>query len=133
MADVIGGQVPTMCNNLAGTLPYLDGGKLRMLAVTGKARSPSAPDVPTFGESGVAGLEGGVWMALVAPAGTPQPVVARLSEALTRALQQPEVRQRLIAVGAQPLVATPAAYAVRLRQEIAVWGPVLKKLDLKPD
>ena len=133
VTDLMGGQVPTMCNNLGGTLPYLKGGKIRMLAVTGKTRSAAAPEVPTFGEAGVPGLESGVWMALVAPAGTPQPIVDRLSEALGRALRSSEVKERFAAIGAEPLTPTPTAYQARVRQEIEIWTPVLKQLDLKAD
>ena len=73
--DLLGGVIPVMCNNLGGTLPYMSSGKIRILAQTGKARSPSAPDVPTFTELGLANLETGLWMGLVAPKGTPQPIV----------------------------------------------------------
>ena len=122
VADLMGGQVPTMCNNLAGTLPYLKSGKFRVLAITGKARSPAAPDVPTFAEAGVQGLESGVWMALVAPADTPQPIIAKLSEALAKALRTSEVRERFASVGAVSLTATPTAYQMRVKQEARGGG-----------
>ena len=133
VTDLMGGQVPTMCSNLAGTLPYLKSGRIRMLAVTGKARSPAAPDVPTFAESGIAGLESGIWMALVAPAGTPAPVIERLAEALAAALRSPELRSRFASLGAELLVPTAAAYHARVRQDTETWAPVLRQLDLKAD
>jgi tripartite-type tricarboxylate transporter receptor subunit TctC len=134
VSDLMGGQVPTMCNNLAGTLPYVKGNsKIRILAVTGSARSPAAPDVPTFAEAGVQGLESGVWMALVAPAATPPAIVATLSDALTKALQAAPVKERFASFGAAPLTGTPAAYLARVKQDTEVWAPVLKQLDLKAE
>lgn len=131
--DLLGGQVPVMCNNLAGTLPYMKGDdkRMRILAITAKTRSPAAPDVPTFAEAGVKGLDSGVWMALVAPVGTPQPVITTLSDALQQALKSAPVRERFASFGAEPLSGTPAGYAERIKQEIDSWTPVLKTLDLK--
>lgn len=134
VTDLMGGQIPSMCNNLAGTLPYMKApSKIRILGVTGRSRSPAAPDVPTFAEQGLSGLESGVWMAIAAPAGTPAAVVDTLSDALTKALQVPSLRERFAQVGAVPLTGTPAAYSARVKQETESWGPVLKQLDLKLD
>ncbi|MEO7242172.1 MAG: tripartite tricarboxylate transporter substrate binding protein [Variovorax sp.] len=133
VADLLGGQVPVMCNNLAGTLPFMKGdSRIRILAVTGVKRSLAAPDVPTFAEAGVPGLESGIWQALVAPVATPKAIVATLSNALSKALESPVLRERLAALGAEPLTGTPAAYEARVKKETAIWTPVLKSLDLKP-
>ena len=133
VTDLMGGQVPVMCNNLAGTLPFMKGdSRIRILAVTGSKRSPAAPDVPTFAEAGVPGLESGIWMAIVAPEGTPRPVIAALSDALQKALQTPLVRERFATLGAEPLAGTPSGYDARIKEETAVWTPVLKSLDIKP-
>ncbi len=131
--DLLGGQIPVMCNNLAGTLPYMKGDdkRMRILAITAAKRSPAAPDVPTFAEAGVKGLESGIWMALVAPVGTPQAVVTTLSDALEQALKSAPVRERFASFGADPLAGTPADYTERIKQEIDSWTPVLKSLDLK--
>src|SRR2546427_6271285 len=83
-----------MCNNLGGTLPYMQGGQIRILAQTGKSRSPAAPDIPTFAELGVAGLDTGLWVGLAAPKGTPQQIVATLNQALAKAMALPETRDR---------------------------------------
>lgn len=133
--DLLGGQVPVMCNNLAGTLPYIKGDnpRMRILAITAPQRSPAAPSVPTFAEAGVKGLSSGIWMALVAPRGTPRPLLDTLSDALNKALQTPTVRDRFASLGADPLVGTPAAYNARIKEEIESWTPVLKSLDLKPE
>ncbi len=132
VTDLMGGQIPVMCNNLAGTLPYIKGdARMRILAITATKRSPAAPDVPTFAEAGVKGLESGIWMALVAPAGTPQPVIATLSDALQKALQSSAVRERFASLGAEPQAGTPADYSARIKQETEAWTPVLQSLDLK--
>jgi tripartite-type tricarboxylate transporter receptor subunit TctC len=133
VTDLLGGQVPAMCNNLSGTLPYMRGDKMRILAVTGNARSPAAPDVPTFAESGIKGLASGAWMAILAPAKTPGPVIARLSEVLGKALESPELRKRLADIGASTLTVTPAAAAERLREDMQALGPIVKSLGLKID
>ena len=133
VTDLLGGQVPAMCNNLSGTLPHLRGGKMRILAVTGTTRSPAAPDVPTFAESGIKGLTSGAWMALLAPAGTPKPVIARLSEVLGKALESAELRKRLADIGATTQTATPEAVEERFSQDLQTLGPVVKRLGLKID
>jgi tripartite-type tricarboxylate transporter receptor subunit TctC len=133
VTDLMGGVVPAMCNNLAGTLPFMKGdSRIRILAVTGKKRSAAAPDVPTFAEAGVPGLESGIWMALVAPKGTPQPVLKTLSDALVKAQQTSAVQGRFASFGVESLTGTPAAYDERIKAETAIWTPVLKSLDLKP-
>ncbi len=132
VTDLLGGQVPVMCNNLAGTLPYMKGdSRMRILAITAKTRSPAAPDVPTFAEAGVKGLDSGIWMALVAPKGTPQPVIQTLSAALKKALGSPAVRERFAQFGADPLAGTPADYDTRIKAEIENWTPVLRSLKLQ--
>ena len=114
-------------------MPFLKGGKLRILAVTGRTRSPSAPEVPTFAEAGVPGMESGVWMSLLAPAETPKPVLARLTRELERAMAAPDVHERLTAVGAVPLSSTPEAAAERTRQDMESLAPIIRKLNLKPN
>ncbi|MCZ4315336.1 tripartite tricarboxylate transporter substrate binding protein [Comamonadaceae bacterium G21597-S1] len=131
VTDLLGGQVPAMCNNLSGTLPYIRGDKMRILAVTGTKRSPAAPDVPTFAEAGIKGLNSGAWMAMLAPAATPKPVIARLSEILGKALESAELRKRLADIGASTLAATPAAAAERFNDDLQTLGPVVKRLGLK--
>jgi tripartite-type tricarboxylate transporter receptor subunit TctC len=133
VTDLMSGVVPVMCNNLAGTLPFMKGdSKIRILAITGHKRSAAAPDVPTFAEAGVPGLDSGIWMALVAPKSTPKPIIKTLSDALVKAQQTQSVHERFAQYGAELLTGTPAAYDERLKEETATWTPVLKSLDLKP-
>nr|MBF0686116.1 tripartite tricarboxylate transporter substrate binding protein [Pseudomonas sp.] len=128
--DVLGGQVPMMCNNLAGTLPYADGGRLKLLAVTGEKRSPFLPDVPTFGEYGIENLETSVWMSIVAPAGTPEPVIARLNEVIGQALLSEDVKRQFANFGAIALPPSVAGFRDRQQREKELWGDIIKSLGL---
>ena len=131
VADLMGGVIPVMCNNLGGTLPYMSSGKVRILAQTGKTRSPSAPDVPTFSELGIGGLDTGLWMGLVAPKGTPKEIVATLNQALTKALASQSLKDRFFKLGATALNPDEAAFEERIRIDRKAWEPVLKSVDLK--
>lgn len=134
VADLMGGHVPVMCNNLVGTLPFMkDKSRIRILAITGKKRSPAVPDVPTFAELGVGGMESSVWMGLAAPRNTLKPIISALSNALVKALEERSVKEKLAFFGGEVLPGTPSAYQARVRQEIDTWEPVVKKLNIKAD
>jgi len=124
--DVIGGQVPVFFGNLASTLPHLQGGKLRALAVTSAKRSPILPEVPTLAEAGVAGAEIYEWNALFAPAGTPEAVLGKLSAALRQALEAPEVKARIAQLGGEIPKGGPEAAQSFIRQQTALWARVIK-------
>jgi tripartite-type tricarboxylate transporter receptor subunit TctC len=128
--DLMAGHIPVMCNNLGGTLPYMQSGQIRILAQTGKARSTAAPDVPTFAEAGIAGLDAGLWMGLVAPKGTPKAAIDTLNQALTKVLAAPALKERLAKLGATVLDPSPAAFAERIKADRRAWDPVLKSVDL---
>jgi tripartite-type tricarboxylate transporter receptor subunit TctC len=129
--DLIAGHIPVMCNNLGGTLPYLGSGHIRILAQTGKTRSPSTPDVPTFSELGVQDLDAGLWMGLVVPKATPKDVVATLNAALTKVMNNPATKEKLAKLGAAALNPSPAAFEERIQADRRGWDPVLKAVDLK--
>jgi tripartite-type tricarboxylate transporter receptor subunit TctC len=129
--DLMAGHIPTMCNNLGGTLPYMNSGQIRILAQTGKTRSPSVPDVPTFAELGIPGLDTGLWMGLMVPKATPKDVVATLNAALVKVMNSPATRDKLAKLGATPLSPTPAAFDERIKTDRQAWDPVLKAVDLK--
>jgi tripartite-type tricarboxylate transporter receptor subunit TctC len=131
VADVMGGHVPVMCNNLGGTLPYMSSGQIRILAQTGKARSAAAPDVPTFAELGLPGLDAGLWMGVVAPRGTPREVVDKLNRTLTQTLGSSTLKDKLAKLGATILPSSIPAFEDRIRQDQKAWDPVLSTLDLK--
>jgi len=129
--DVIAGHIPVMCNNLGGTLPYMSSGQIRILAQTGRTRSPAVPDVPTFAELGLQGLDSGLWVGVVAPKGTPDAVLGALRQALAKAMALPDVKDKLLKLGATALDPTPAVFDKRIAADRAAWDPVLKRVDLK--
>jgi len=131
VSDVMAGHIPVMCNNLGGTLPYMNGGQIRILAQTGRTRSPSVPDVPTFAELGLQGLDSGLWMGIVAPKGTPDAALAPLRAALAKAMALPSLRDKLAKLGAAPLDPSVAAYDRRIAADRKAWDPVLGRVDLK--
>jgi tripartite-type tricarboxylate transporter receptor subunit TctC len=132
-ADLIGGQVQIAFLGIPTVLPHIRSGKLRALAVTGKHRSPELPGVPTVDEAGVAGYEVSPWYGLLAPAGTPAAVVARLSSEATKIVRAPEMREQLSAQGAEPAGGTPDEFAKTLRADAAVWGKVVKQAGIRAD
>jgi len=127
IADVMGGQVDFMFGTMAATYPLVTGGKLRALAVAAPQRSARLPDVPTVSETVIPGYEAYEWNGIFLPPGTPEPVAARLHQALSEVLQEAEVRQRLSDLGAQPMGTTPAEFAAFLQKEDAKWGEVVRK------
>jgi tripartite-type tricarboxylate transporter receptor subunit TctC len=129
--DLMAGHIPTMCNNLGGTLPYMNSGQIRILAQTGKSRSASAPDVPTFSELGIQGLDTGLWMGLMVPKATPRDVVTTLNAALTKVMNSAATKSKLAALGATTLNPNLAAFDERIHADRRSWDAVLKVVDLK--
>lgn len=125
--DVVGGQVPVFFGNLASTLGHIQGGKLRALAVTSAKRSAILPDVPTLAEAGVRGAEVYEWNVVLAPIGTPDAVVARLSAALQKALESPEVKARIAQLGGEMQGGDPDAAQRFVRGQMAQWARVVKE------
>jgi tripartite-type tricarboxylate transporter receptor subunit TctC len=128
--DVIGGQVPLFFGNLASTLQHVQSGKLRALAVTSARRSAMLPDVPTLAESGVQGAEIYEWNALFAPAGTPEPVVQKLSAALHKAIDAPEVKARIAQLGGESQRTTPDTAQQFIRAQMSLWARVVKDRNI---
>ena len=133
MTDLVGGQVQMMTNTLNDSLGFIREGKLRALAVTSAARSAQLPDVPTVAETVAPSFEMGAWQGVVAPAGTPAPVIKRLNTEILRALQSPEMQKQLKAQGAQALGSTPQEYGAYIQSEIKRWGEVVKDANVKLD
>ncbi len=131
--DVIGGQVPLFFGNLASTLQHVQSGKLRALAVTSPRRSPILPDVPTLAEAGVPGAEIHEWNAVFAPAGTPDAVVDKLSAALLKALDAPEVRARIAQLGGEQQKASPEQAQQFIRQQMVLWARVVRERNISVD
>lgn len=133
VADLLGGQVDSMFDNLPSSLPHVQAGKLRAIGVTSPQRLPSTPDVPTLAESGLPGFDVESWFGLVAPAGTPAPVIARLNEALNQALASPALKESYQQSGfyAPATPNTPETFAKKIDSEISKWGAVVKRADIK--
>ena len=125
LTDLVAGNVSFMFANILSVLPHIQSGRLRALAITSTKRSTIAPNVPTVAET-YPGFESGSWYAVFTPSGTPKEAVTRLHDAVTRAMQSPEVREKFIAQGAEPLSGTPQDAANYTRAEVAKWGKVVK-------
>jgi len=131
--DLLAGQVSLMFDLVLTAAPHVKSGAARGLAVTGAQRSSVLPELPTVAESGLPGYEVSAWFGIFAPAGVPQPAVQRLNAEFVRALQQPDLRQRLASQGAEPLTSTPDEFAAYLRAEIDKWAKVVKAAGMKAD
>ncbi|CAG9173522.1 Bug family tripartite tricarboxylate transporter substrate binding protein [Cupriavidus pinatubonensis] len=133
LADVVGGHVQLMFPGLPVAEPLLRSGQLTALAVVSKHRLPQLPNVPTLAEAGVPGIDTTEWYGLVAPAGTPPQIIARLSQALTSAVGKPVVRERLTSQGFEPIGSTPQAFANLIEAEQKVWPLAVRRAGLKPE
>ncbi|AGU52868.1 putative Bug-like extra-cytoplasmic solute receptor, TTT-family [Variovorax paradoxus B4] len=133
IVDVTGGQVDFMFSTIAASYPLVSSGKLRALAISSPERSRRLPDVPTVAESVVPGYEAFEWNGLLLPAGTPEPVAAKLHKALVEVLKEEEVKQRFTDVGVQAVGSTPAEFAAFLKKEDAKWAEVIRQGNIKLD
>ena len=131
--DVVGGRVPIMFDAAPSLLPHIKSGKLRALAAASPERNPLFPDVPTFAELGYKGVEVSLWYGMLAPAGTPAPIVERLNAGLQKVLASPDVKEKLAAKGAVPAASTPSTFATFMQAEYDRWGPIVKKAGVKID
>jgi len=133
VADVIGGQVDMLFDNVPNVIQQVKAGRLKPLAVTSAKRSFQAPDVPTMQEAGVADYEVDVWFGVLTTAGTPPDAVARLNAETVRVLNLPEVRERFRALGVEVIASSPEQFAQHLRSEIAKWGKVVREARIRVD
>ena len=131
VADLLGGNVGMMFDNVPNVLEHIQSGRVRALAVTGSKRDPALPQVPTMQEAGVAGYEMYVWFGFVAPAAVPAPVAARLSDMVRRAVALPATAERIRQLGAEPWVQDPERMAALLRAELEKWGPVIRAAGIR--
>jgi len=129
--DVLGGQVPLGVVDVPSAIAHERAGKMRALAVTSKRRIVAAPDVPTFEEAGVPGYEAIGWFGTVAPANTPPAVIQRLHGEIVAALQDPGIRERALAAGAEPFTNTPTEFAALIREETRKWAEVIRTANIK--
>jgi len=131
VTDLLGGHVQVAFDNTPNVLPQVKAGKLRALAITSASRSEMVPDVPTVAEAGVPGYEVGVWFGIVAPAGTPPAVLAKLNAELNRMLAMPDVKQKFADQGVEPVGGPPERFAEHLKVQIEKWTKVVKESGAK--
>ena len=133
MNDLIGGRIQLMFDNLASSLGQMRAGKVKALAVTTAKRTPLAPELPTIAESGLPGFDINTWFGLFVPAGTPREVIALLHDEFTRALAAPDIREKMLAIGAEPVGSTPSEFAAYIRAESEKYARIIKASGAKAD
>jgi tripartite-type tricarboxylate transporter receptor subunit TctC len=133
LTDLIAGQVQVMCTSPLPALPHVKTGRLRGLAMTGRARSRAAPDIPTVAESGVPGYQSTLWYALLAPAATPQSIIKKVHGETVRILKSSDVTEQLRAQGAEPVGNSPQELQEFLRAEIGRWTKVIEQANIRAD
>jgi tripartite-type tricarboxylate transporter receptor subunit TctC len=131
LTDVIAGHLPTMFSNVSDALPHAASGAVRLLAVSSRKRAPQLPDVPTIAESGYAGFDVLTWNGLMAPAGTPKPIVDQVAGEIARAVKDPKFVERLGSFGADPLGNSPAEFAAMIAADLALWADAVRLAGLK--
>nr|WP_302564856.1 tripartite tricarboxylate transporter substrate-binding protein [Cupriavidus basilensis] len=133
ITDLMGGQVSMMFDTTSSALPYIKAGKLRLLVVATAKRSSALPDVPTLAEAGLPGFDVASWFGVMAPAGTPPEIVAKLSAEIARSLARDDVKQQFAAIGAEPVGNTSAQMRSQIQQEIGRFGKLVKQANLSMD
>lgn len=133
IAAVVAGHVPLSISSSPPAMPHIVEGRLRALAVSGKRRSLSLPDVPTMVEAGFTDMSGEQWVGALAPAGTPKEIVALLQREITKAAASPDLKERFVSLGFAPVGSTPEEFAAFIRSEMETWSKVIRAGNLKPD
>jgi tripartite-type tricarboxylate transporter receptor subunit TctC len=129
--SVIGGHTQMMIDAISTMAPTVKDGQVRALGVTGKKRSSIMPDVPTVDEAGVPGYEATIWLGIMAPKGTPQPIVDRLNAEINKVLSRPDIKEAWAKQGVEPLVMSPAEFDKYLRADVDKWAKVIKDAGIK--
>ena len=133
VTDILGGRLTGMMLNMVTAKPHVDAGKLRVLGLTSAERSDAMPGVPTIAESGLPGYEALQWFGLLAPGGTPAPILEKLQKLTLEAMNAPEMKKRLADDGATHVPNTPAQFAAQINREIDKWTKLAKAINLKPE
>lgn len=131
--DLVAGNIVSAFSDPLVTLPQVEAGRVRALAVSGRNRLPTAPDVPTVAEAGFPGYEVSGWLGIVAPRGTPAPIIERLNVALNEIVRQPDTGARLVAQGAEVVTGTPTEFGAFIRSEIERWGKVAAETGMRAE
>ena len=130
---VLGGETQLGFNNILAVLPHVKNNRLRAIGVTSPKRSPAVPDVPTLAESGVTDYEATSWNGVFAPAKTPRPIIDKLHRAIVDALHSPDIKEKLVGMGSDPVGSTPEEFLEHVKKELARWGRVIRENGIKPE
>jgi len=133
MQGVLAGEVQLVFIGIPVPAPHIKAGRLRALAVLARERSPILPEVPTAAEAGLGNFDVTTWYGILAPVGTPRPIIARLNAEFVKIMRTPEVKERLAAMATDPLTSTPEEFGAYIQAEIAKWGDVVRKAGLRAD
>jgi len=131
LTDLLGGQVQLSFQNPTSSIPHIKTGRLKAIAITGETRSSLLPQVPTFTEAGLPGFELTLWFGVLAPAGIPTPVVDKLAAEIAKILVMPDVKEKLLSQGLDPLISTPEQFAARMRADTAKYARIIKASNIK--
>jgi tripartite-type tricarboxylate transporter receptor subunit TctC len=131
LVDLIGGQVQMFINNPLTVIPHIKSGRLKAMAITGETRVPALPQVPTFTEAGLPGLDVKPWFFVLAPAGTPKAIIDKLSTEIARIVAMPDVQEYLAKQGMDPFSSTPEQLATLMKTDMAKWAKVIKTANIK--
>ena len=130
---VLGGQVDIMFDAISTIVGHVNAGKLKALGTSGKSRSSVTPNIPTVAQAGVPGYEATIWLGLMAPAGTPKPVLERVSGAVSKIIDAPDVKENWGKQGAMPMAMTPDEFGRFVREDVAKWSKLVKETGMKVD
>jgi tripartite-type tricarboxylate transporter receptor subunit TctC len=133
IAAVVAGHIPMAFSSTPPAIPQISEGRLRALAVTGKTRSPSLPDVPTMAEAGYPEAKGDQWVGVLAPARTPKDIVAALNREIAKALASPDIKERFAVLGFVPVGSSPEEFSALIKNDMETWGKVIRAGHLKPE
>ncbi|MGA8031549.1 MAG: tripartite tricarboxylate transporter substrate-binding protein, partial [Casimicrobiaceae bacterium] len=133
LTDLLAGRIAMFLGNLPPVIPFIKSGQVKALAVTSLKRSPELPDVPTLDESGLKGYETIAWFGLLAPAGTPKPIIDKIQAEVARIVQLPDIRQRITVLGGEPVGDSPAEFAAIIHNDIVKWKKVAAAAHVRVD
>lgn len=133
ITDLIGGQVQSSFLSPPAAIPHIKSGRLKALAISGATRLPALPQVPTFTEAGLPGFDVGLWYAVLAPAGTPKEIIAKLSTEIARILAMPDTKEKLARQGMSPFISTSEQFAALMKADMVKWGKVIKTANIRID
>ena len=131
--DIIAGQIDMMFDSVPTMAPMIEAGRVKALGTSGRVRTSALPNVPTLMEAGLPGYEATIWLGIMAPAGTPEPIVTELNTEINKILDLPHIREVWRAQGAEPVIMTPGAFGTFVQSEIERWAKIIKANGIKAD